>query len=264
MLLTIGLILGLLLGLTAAGTVLAVPLLLWSQGWTLPQATPIALIAIFASAAVGTVAAWDVRVIRYRLATLMAAAGILAAPAGLYAARTLPLWLLNALFALAMIASAARMWQQSRHADNGEQAAPSRWCRLDPVTGRIVWNGVSAAVITGVGAAGGFFAGLLGISGGVVMIPALRSFTELSMHSAVATTLMAIALTSGGIVLINLAHGDALPWAQALPFAAGALAGVIAARRLAPRIAGRRLQQAFAALTLIGALGMAVHALESL
>jgi uncharacterized membrane protein YfcA len=74
------------------------------------------------------------------------------------------------------------------------------------------------------------------------------------MHSAVATSLMAIALISAGTVTAALLQGRTMPWMVALPFVIGALAGMLAGRKLAPHIAGPRLQQAFA----VGMLGVAV------
>ena len=133
-------------------------------------------------------------------------------------------------------------------------------CRLNPETGRIVWTRASAAVIAVIGAVTGLLSGLLGVGGGFVIVPALRAATELSMHSAVATSLMAIALTSLGTFAGAVLQGRALPWLVALPFVAGALLGMLAGHALAPRIAGPRLQQGFAVLMLVVALGMTTHA----
>ncbi len=57
-------------------------------------------------------------------------------------------------------------------------------------------------------------------------------------------------------------QGIELPWGIALPFIAGTVAGMLGGRQLAPRIAGVRLQQLFALLMLIVAVGMAFHALS--
>jgi len=61
LLLLLGLAIGAVLGLTGAGgSIFAVPLLMWGLHWSLPQATPVALLAVSASALIGTLAAWDV------------------------------------------------------------------------------------------------------------------------------------------------------------------------------------------------------------
>jgi len=111
----LGLVVGLVLGLTGAGgSIFAVPLLMWGMGWTLPQAAPVALLAVSAAAAFGTVAAWDVRLIRYRAALLMALFAWLLAPFGLRWAQLLQTQTLSLLFAAVLLIVAARMLLQAR------------------------------------------------------------------------------------------------------------------------------------------------------
>jgi uncharacterized membrane protein YfcA len=272
----LGLMVGLVLGLTGAGgSILAVPLLMWGLDWTLVQAAPVALIAVAAASAFGTAAAWDVTFIRYRAASLMALASLLTAPLGLMAAAVLPHNLLGGLFSVVLLVVATRMWLQSRKApeetavvratvagDKGHAHGPL--CKLNPRTGRIIWTRPCAAAIGLCGALTGFLAGLLGVGGGFVIVPSLRAISEVSIHSAVATSLMAIALISSATVGIAVVMGHELPWLIALPFALGALAGMLAGRKLAPRIAGPRLQMGFAALIATVALGLAARSLQLL
>ncbi|WP_028081834.1 sulfite exporter TauE/SafE family protein [Solimonas soli] len=265
--LLLGLITGLVLGLTGAGgSALAVPLLMWGLGWSLPQAAPVALVAVCASALFGTVVAWDVAYIRYRAALLMALASLVTAPLGLWLATRLPHAVLAGLFGAVLAIVALRNWRLARRApreaaivratvagDEGAAAGPV--CRLD-ARGRLIWNWPCATLIAATGAATGFLSGLLGVGGGFVIVPSLRAGSELSMHSAIATSLLAIALISAVTVLMSLLQGHALPWAIALPFVLGALGGMYGGRRLAPRIAGARLQEAFALLMLLVAGGL--------
>lgn len=271
----LGVLIGAVLGLTGAGgSIFAVPLLMWGLDWSLPQAAPVALVAVSIGAIIGTVTAWDVSYIRYRAALLMAACGWLTAPLGIKAAQLLPTPILNLLFAVVLVIVALRMLHQALRtpheasvvratvAGDGEPAS-GPFCRLNPVTGRIQWSRRCAMAIAGGGAATGFLAGLIGVGGGFVIVPLLRATTELSMHSAVATSLMVIALTSAGTVAsATLMQGISLPWSVALPFMAGTVAGMMAGRKLAPRIAGARLQQVFALLMLIVAAGMVLHSFE--
>jgi uncharacterized membrane protein YfcA len=272
MTLVLGIAVGLVLGLTGAGgSILAVPLLMVGLGWTLPQAAPVALLAVCAATTFGTVAAWDATHVRYRAAMLMALGAVLTAPLGLLAARSWPLPLLSALFAGVLVLVALRMLVQARRAPAeaavvrasvAGDALPSGGALIGVnARGRIVWNGLAAGTVAAIGAATGFLAGLLGVGGGFVIVPALRGASGLSMHSVVATSLMAIALISGVTVAGALLQGVAMPWLQAVPFVLGALAGMLAGRKLAPRIAGPRLQQAFAGLMLLVAAGMGAHVL---
>jgi len=266
----LGAAVGLVLGLTGAGgSILAVPLLMAGLGWTLPEAAPVALLAVCAATTFGTVAAWDVTHVRYRAALLMALGAVVTAPLGLLAAQRWPLPLLTSLFTAVLVLVALRMIVQARRAPaeaaivrasvaGDELPAGGPLVRLNE-RGRIRWTGPALATVAGIGAATGFLAGLLGVGGGFVIVPALRAASELSIHSVVATSLMAIALISGVAVVGALVQGVQLHWLQSLPFVAGALGGMVAGRRLAPRIAGPRLQQGFAGLMLLAAAALAAR-----
>lgn len=273
----LGALVGLVLGLTGAGgSIFAVPLLMAGLGWPLTRATPVALLAVAAAAALGSYLAWRRSYVRYRAAMLMSATGVLAAPLGLHAAERLPAAALSLLFAAILGIVALRLLRQAHNAPadaallrasvagdgDGAPSDPNRLCRLDPSSGRLVWTRISASVVATIGVVTGFLSGLLGVGGGFLIVPALRAATELSMQSAIATSLMAIALTSLGTVAGAALAGREIPWAVALPFIAGSLAGMAAGRALAPRIKGPWLQQGFALLMLATAAGMAAHALR--
>lgn len=268
----LGVFVGLTLGLTGAGgSMVAVPALMLVLGWSLPQAAPVALFAVAASAAFGTWVAWDKTYVRYRAALVMGLIGACMAPVGQQMAAVLPTPLLSLMFAAVMLVVSVRLLRQSLRdpasaavvratvAGDGTRAGGAI-CRLDPQSGRIVWTRRCAGVLGGIGASAGFLTGLLGVGGGFVIVPSLRAATELSMHSAVATSLMTIAITATGAVIAAAIRTPELPWMVALPFVAGALAGMGVARKLAPRIAGPRLQQAFALVTGTIAIGWAARA----
>jgi uncharacterized membrane protein YfcA len=265
----LGLLVGLVLGLTGAGgSIFAVPLLMWGLGWSLPQAVPVALIAVCIAAGFGTAVAWDVSMVRYRAAMLMAAVSWLFAPLGLRVAGQLPAMWLTLAFATVLVVVSIRMLRQSvanpREAQIVRADVSRHLVHRDKATGRFEWTAAAFAVISAIGASAGFLAGLLGVGGGFVIVPALRATTDLSMHSAIATSLMAIALISAGTVTAALLQGHAMPWRIALPFVAGALVGMLAGRRLAPRIAGPRLQQTFALAMLLVAVALALPYLGTL
>lgn len=273
MILLLGLLIGTVLGLTGAGgSIIAVPLLMVGLGWSLPQAAPVALLAVCVAATAGTIIAWDVAYVRYRAALLMALTGWLTAPLGLKMAAALPVTVLTALFAVVLAAVALRQLLQGRSAldESGlvhvTTADEDRHAQGPPVRlnahGRIIWNVRTLASVGAVGSGTGFLAGLLGVGGGFVIVPVLRAVSELSMHAVIATSLMTVALTSAGTVVGAVLLGHEIPWLTALPFVLGALAGMLAGRRLAPRIGGPRLQQGFSLVMLLVALGMGAHALK--
>lgn len=270
--LLLGTIVGLVLGLTGAGgSILAVPLLMAGMGWPITQAATVSLLAVAVAAALGTVLAWRHSYVRYRAASLMALAGVIVAPLGIRVADRLHPPVLLMIFAIVLAVVAVRMYRQAlraaqdaavvRAAVAGEgPPAAGKICRVNPATGRLIWNWSVAATLALIGAVTGFLSGLLGVGGGFVIVPALRAVTPLSMHSAVATSLMAIALTSLGTVVGGLLLHRSLPVMVTLPFVAGALIGMLLGRLAAPKLAGQHLQQGFAGIAGIVAGIMALRA----
>jgi uncharacterized membrane protein YfcA len=270
--LALGIVVGLILGLTGAGgSIFAVPLLMAALGWSMTQAAPVALLSVACASALGTYIAWRKSYVRYRAALLISAVGVAFSPLGLIAADHLPQNILGLLFSLVLVIVAARMIRQTilapdesvvlRAAVSGDGShTDGPICRLTS-SGRILWTRPCACVLSAIGAVTGFLSGLLGVGGGFVIVPSLRASSALSMHSAVATSLMVIALTSSGTVLSAIAQGRQIPWLVALPFVVGSLLGMLGGGRLAPRIAGVRLQQMFAVLMLLVAAGLSLRSL---
>lgn len=265
--LAIGIAVGLILGLTGAGgSILAVPLLMAGLGWSITQAAPVALLAVASAAGLGTYIAWRKSYVRYRAALLISAVGLLFSPLGLIVAERLPNKILMAVFSAVLAVVALRMILQSIKSpeeagivrasvagDGSHTEGPI--CHLQN-NGRILWTRPCMCAMSAIGAITGFLSGLLGVGGGFVVVPSLRASSALSMHSAVATSLMVIALTSVGTVIAAVAQGRDMHWAVALPFVLGALLGMIGGGRMAPRIAGPRLQIVFSILMLIVAAGL--------
>jgi uncharacterized membrane protein YfcA len=255
----LGLFVGLILGLTGAGgAIIAVPLLIFALNWDVARSAPVALVAVAASAGLGTVLGLRQGCVRYRAALVMAATGGLMTPFGLYLARRLPAAPLSFLFALVLFFVARRMYhhtRQSATAEHGARTAKSALCQRNVATGRFMWTAPCARVLALSGLATGFLSGLLGVGGGFVIVPALRHATDLPMNSIVATSLMVVALVSTFAVFASAMAGH-FELAVAWPFAVGALVGMLAGRAVAPKIAGPKLEQGFAALAAVVAVGL--------
>lgn len=256
----LGLAVGLILALTGAGGgILAVPLLMFGMGISVAQAGPIGLLAVGMAATLGAVLGLRAEQVRYRAALLIAAAGMLLSPAGLWAARLADARWLGLLFALTLLYVAFRAWRQAAHPASGPPSgAPV--CLRGGQTGRFVWTRPCARALGLSGALAGFLSGLLGVGGGFVMVPALQRYTDLPMKSAVATSLAVIAIISAAGVATSAVQGG-VDWTVATPFAGGALAGMLGGRSLATRVDGPALQKAFALVSAMVAAGMIVKAL---
>ncbi len=262
----LGSLVGIVLGLTGAGgSIFAVPLLVFGLGWSLSQATPVALLAVCAAAAFGTLSSWRSGLIARRAALVAGVLGSLTAPLGIALAARLPQQALVIAFALVMTIVAVRMLRESTRAPleagivrgdpSGSAAEGAAVCRIETATSRLRWTRPCAAVLGVAGAITGVLSGALGVGAGFIIVPTLRAVTELSMQACVATSLMIITIVSAAATVAYVAaHGSAaLPLAVAGPFVAGALAGMLASRLVAPKLSGPRLQQVFAALMIVAA-----------
>jgi uncharacterized membrane protein YfcA len=269
----IGLAVGLVLGLTGAGgSIFAVPLLMAVLGWSFTQAATASLLAVAVAASVGTAMAWRHSYVRYRAASLMAFVGLLLSPIGIQVANALPESTLKIVYSLLLAVVSVRMYLMAvkssedtmivRSAVSGE-GYPSigKVGRINPATGRLIWTRPVAMTVSCIGAVTGFLSGLLGVGGGFVIVPAIRAILPLSMHSAVATSLMAIALTSTGTFIFALMQGRNVPFLVAFPFLIGTVFGMVLGRMLAPHISGPTLQKAFALLAMGVSIAMATQAM---
>ncbi|SFM10608.1 hypothetical protein SAMN05421880_106103 [Nitrosomonas nitrosa] len=245
----LGLVTGFILALTGAGgTIIAVPLLMFSLHLTVAEAAPIGLLAVGLSSAIGALLAFKQKRVRYRAASLIAVTGALTAPVGIWVAQQLPNAPLTLLFASVLMYVAAHMFLQSLHENEKDArilAAPP--CRLDDISGRLIWTFPCFRALALAGTSAGFLSGLLGVGGGFVIVPTLSKATNLAMQSILATSLAIVALISMTGVISAIAMG-ALNWSIAIPFCVATIVGMLIGRVFADRFAGPRLRQGFAIL----------------
>lgn len=258
----LGLAVGIIMALTGAGGgILAVPLLVFGLHMSVAEAGPIGLLAVGLAAALGAILGLREGIVRYRAALLIAGAGMLLAPLGLYLARHTDNRWLSMLFAATLLLVATRTWRQATRAAGPAPTLATgaahalHPCQRDAASGRFVWTAACARALALSGTVAGLLSGLLGVGGGFVMVPALQRYTNLAMQSVVATSLAVIALVSCTGV-IGSALSGAMAWPVALPFAGGALAGMLGGRRLSARLAGPHLQRSFAVVSAAVAVGM--------
>lgn len=255
----LGLAIGVILALTGAGGgILAVPVLMFGDGLTASQAGPIGLMAVGMAATLGALLGLRAGIVRYRAALLVAASGMVMAPPGLWLAHHSDNRWLTLLFAMVLLYVSLRMIRQSMR-PAVQDAAISRQppCMRNADTGKIVWTTPCARALSLSGVIAGFLSGLLGVGGGFVMVPALQRCTDLAMKSIVATSLAVIALVSATGVVSSALTGN-VAWPIALPFSAGALAGMLGGRIISSHLSGPRLQQGFGIVAGLVAIGMVV------
>jgi hypothetical protein len=155
--------------------------------------------------------------------------------AGALLAAHIPDHPLRMVFGGMLVLMALRTWFQGPGKDAG--------AAQDPTFRRMLLPGLAA------GAAGGLASGLLGIGGGIVIIPLLVWGARLSQHEAQAACL-AFMLAPIGLpgVFVYAKHQGGLPWLVLGGVALGFLAGAYFGARIATRLKGRWLRRGFAIL----------------
>jgi uncharacterized membrane protein YfcA len=261
----IGIPVGVIMGLTGAGGgMLALSALVLLLDWNMAQATPLALMAVTAGAYIGAIDGLRKQLVRYRAALLMATMGAPCAVLGVQVARVLPqAWLMGS-FALVLLWVGSRLLIANRQVHTApDESEHSRhtMARLNPLTGRFDWSQKTALVIASIGGVAGFMTGLLGVGGGFVIVPLLRHYSNLSMHGAIATSLLTIGLVGSVGVTSALLHGVDLPQAFSIIFIAATIVGMLLGRRLVAHLPAKTVQNLFAILLLLVAASMALKVL---
>ncbi len=104
-----------------------------------------------------------------------------------------------------------------------------------------------------IGLISGAFGGLLGIGGGVVMVPLLTGWARLDQHSAHGTSLVGVVFT-GIVGALVYGKGAAVDWQAAALLAAGAVPATVAASRYSRRVPARTLRAFFGVFLIVTAL----------
>jgi uncharacterized protein len=111
--------------------------------------------------------------------------------------------------------------------------------------------------LAAIGLAGGLFSGLLGVGGGVVMVPLLVLWAGYGQRDAHAISLGAIIpISAAGVVTFGVA-GEIQVW-EALALAGGSIAGAQVGTTMLSRIDERVLKLAFGSFMLVVAVLLAV------
>ena len=116
-----------------------------------------------------------------------------------------------------------------------------------------------AAIAAAVGLAAGVLAGLFGVGGGILFVPALSLVLGLEQHHAQATSLLAILPT----VLVGAwrqqRYGN-VHWRFSLVLGVAGVAGVVGGGFVAESLPGSILRRLFAALLVLTAAQLALRA----
>lgn len=252
----LGLFTGLVLALTGAGgSILAIPLLMFSLHLNIIQVAPIALLAVMSAASVGAIQGLKKGIVRYKTAVLIATFGIAFAPLGVWLAILAPTHYLSLIFAVILIYVAADMWKRDNSTLGSSENNVAPPCEINPATSKLFWTAFCTKRLVITGAVAGMLSGLLGVGGGFVIVPSLRKVSNFDSQTIIATSLTVIALVSAGSVATYLLHGD-IHWKIAVPFVTSTIASMFAFRLVSHKIPDKFSQRSFAVLAILAALLM--------
>lgn len=241
-----GILIGLILGLTGAGGgILAVPALMATQGWTVAEAAPVALLAVAIASLLGALQGLKQGIVRYKAAIWIALLSIPMAHVGIQLATRVNPALLTLTFAIMMLFVAYRLFK--RQLTEFEHAP----CQVNPDTGKFIWTFKSASILGSIGLLAGLLTGLLGVGGGFVLVPALRQASNLKLHSIIATSLLIIFLVSSVSIALHVWDGFRYPLQTSLQFVLACVLGMVLGRSLIHRIPAQLVQRIFASLLLV-------------
>lgn len=255
-----GAVVGLSLGLTGGGgAIFAVPLLVYGLGVPAREAVAISLAAVGATSFAGFLYRWLLGEVEIRTGVVFALAGMIGAPLGTWLADFVPDALMLLAFGGLMVVVAVRLWQQAAKPQLPITDCPANvtadgpTCQRD-AAGALILTSRCAVLLLVIGVLTGVLSGLFGVGGGFVIVPALVLFSGMSIHRAVGTSLLVIALVSVSGVASQLVSGRAVPLEVTALFVAGGIGGLFLGQQIGRQLSGPSLQRVFVVAILAVAL----------
>ncbi|MCU0565782.1 MAG: sulfite exporter TauE/SafE family protein [Oculatellaceae cyanobacterium Prado106] len=263
-LILIGICTGILSGLLGIGGGLLMVPALTLFGVPLVEATATSLVGVFLSAVSGSLRNLSARELNWRVSLLLAAFGIFTAQLGAGLGDRLPDQALSLAFAALLLLNIYLMnlrqrlkHQSDQHNDLETSPVQSLSYEATLTTHPPTTPLLPIAII---GLLSGFLSGLLGVGGGLVMVPLQMLFLGESIKAAVRTSLGAIV----AIAISGLAQhtwNDNVLWLPGLCLGLGGIFGAQIGSRLLPKLSDRRVNQLFRVFLMGLAVYMVVRAI---
>jgi uncharacterized membrane protein YfcA len=236
--LSLGLLVGLALGmLGGGGSILAIPIFVYVLGFGAKESIAMSLAVVAATSAVGAARHMRIGNFNWRVAVIFGPVAM----AGTYLGARLAIFFSGAaqlvMFAVIILAAAVFMLREPKSARRSEPLAVSR-------------PGLALFLVVTEGLAVGLISGLVGVSGGFIIVPALVLVLGIPMKEAVGTSLFVIALKSFTGFLGYMGQVDVY-WGFMASFTVVAVVGILIGAHLVRYITPGGLKRAFAIFLLI-------------
>lgn len=266
----VGLVVGAALGaLGGGGSILTVPALVYVLGQDAHGATTASLVVVGATATAGAFAYLRAGTVRVRDGVTFGALGVAGSVLGSRLSSGIAPSVLLTGFALVMLVAAGAMFVRSR-----PQAAPAyagigdsgRQAAREPaaVTGAGAGARPNQLVVLATASAVGLLTGFFGVGGGFVVVPALVLVMGFDMGSAVATSLLVIAINSAAALAARIGTPVHVDWTVVGTFAAAAVGASVVGSRLSGYADPRRMARAFSVLLAVVACYTLVRGLAQM
>lgn len=197
-------------------------------GTTLPSVVP--------SAVVGSARYQREGLVDWRVLIIAAPGGVIGAVGGSLASHEVPgegHWLM-VLTAILLGVTAVRMARSMEAADDGSRPVPP-----DPPMRR------GPFTLTAIGVVAGVLSGLLGLGGGLILVPAFSEVVRLPLKKAIATSLACVGVLAVPGTITHAVLGD-IDWRLALLLTVGVLPGARLGATISIAMSARRLRLAVA------------------
>ncbi len=269
-----GVLIGLSIGaLGGGGSILAVPVLIYTLGQSPAQAATGSLVVVAVTALIGAVTAHRQGNVMLQRGLTFGIVGIGGAVAGGKASAHVPEAVLLAAFAVLMLLIGSVMagrlvrHRSSKVGDKGRSEAQKRAALDDPIitfAGTFACQCPLALKVLVTATAVGFLTGFLGVGGGFLVVPVMVLALGLPMDLAAGTSLVAITLMSVAALVVRVGVGATPDWSLVLALTGASAVGGLFGAMLAARTRTAKLSAAFTALVLAVALYTASQALPAL
>jgi len=237
----IAVLVGMIAAMTGVGGgFLIVPVLNLVFGLPVHQAVGTSLVTIIFTALFSTFAYARQKRIDYKLGLIFTIGTVPGAILGAYTTKFLTERVLAAVFGLSLMLIALRMMGIWKISSIKSLKASTKWRRrLIDSKGVIFEYSANMKPGTALSFLGGLASGLLGIGGGVVMVPVMNLVVGFPIHLAVATSMLIMIFTSISGAVTHLALGNVQ-----IEYAVYLIVGVIAGTQLGAAIANRMKEKA--------------------
>jgi len=244
--LALGLLVGVLVGLLGiGGGVVLVPAMVYLLHYDQHLAQGTSLFILLPPLGLGALLQyWKNKQVDLRAGILCAAGFLLGGYAGGRVAVPMASRDLQGIFGFFLMLSAVLLWRKTRAA-----SAPPR--EANDVAAQSPARSIGILLVA---AFCGVAAGMVGIGGGVLLVPLLGLLFGFSQHRAQGTSLVALIPPTGLLAFLAYAQAGDVSWKTGLLLIPGVFVGGILGGKLARQLNAARMRQVFAALMfLLGA-----------